>query len=229
MADPGAATPFLARLRGMLDQRPQWRPGERCELCGTPIGEPHGHLVNMESRSLVCACRPCYLLFDHPGMASGKFRAVPATCRHAREMTLGDELWDGLQIPVDIAFFFVNSAQGRTVAFYPSPAGATESLLSLDAWRAIVEANPALAALIPDVQALLVYRRAPREAPATFECHIVPIDACYELVGRMRRQWKGFQGGEEAWREIEGFFAELRRRGGDGDDELAAEPAGASS
>jgi hypothetical protein len=40
----------------------------------------------------------------------------------------------------------------------------------------------------------------------------VPIDACYELTGIVRRRWKGFDGGEEAWRDIGDFFARLRAR-----------------
>ena len=40
------------------------------------------------------------------------------------------------QIPVGMAFFFFNSALGRVTGFYPSPAGATESLLPLAAWQA---------------------------------------------------------------------------------------------
>ena len=35
---------------------------------------------------------------------------------------------------------------------------------------------------------------------------------CYELVGRIRRRWKGFDGGEDAWTEIDAFFAEVRAR-----------------
>ena len=66
-----------------------------------------------------------------------------------------------------------------------------------------------LAGLTPDVEALLVYKR-----PQGFEGYVVPIDACYGLVGIVRRHWKGFQGGEEAWQAIEGFFGDLRQRSG---------------
>jgi hypothetical protein len=31
-------------------------------------------------------------------------------------------------------------------------------------------------------------------------------------VGRIRRRWKGFDGGEEAWQEIDAFFADVRSR-----------------
>ena len=49
--------------------------------------------------------------------------------------------------------------------------------------------------LEPDVEALLVQR----PAAASFECFLVLIDACYELVGLVRMHWKGFDGGQEAW------------------------------
>ncbi len=188
----------------------------RCELCDEPAGADHGHLVNTENRALLCACRPCYLLFSHDGAppaADGgadrrRYRAVPG--RYLRvpsfRMTAAD--WDELQIPVRTAFFFRNSALGRTVAFYPSPAGATESLLPLETWERVVAANPMLADARPDVEALLVDR-----GDGGFSCHLVPIDACYELVGLVRLHWKGFGGGREAWEAIDGFFDGLRRRG----------------
>ncbi|MGI8873920.1 MAG: DUF5947 family protein, partial [Egibacteraceae bacterium] len=110
-------------------------------------------------------------------------------------------------IPVGIAFFFHNSALGHTVAFYPSPAGATESELPLGAWDDIVTANPNLAELVADVEAILV-----RAHDNAFECFLVPIDACYELVGRVKLRWQGFSGGAEVWADLDEFFAGLRAR-----------------
>ncbi|HEY0557445.1 MAG TPA: DUF5947 family protein, partial [Thermoanaerobaculia bacterium] len=123
------------------------------------------------------------------------------------DRVLSPSQWDRLQVPVDLVFFFYNGSLGQTVAFYPSPAGATESLLPLETWEEIVRANPRVAGLEPDVEALLVSRRDQACA-----CYIVPIDACYELVGIVRRHWRGFHGGEEAWRAIEEFFAALSAR-----------------
>ena len=48
---------------------------------------------------------------------------------------------------MSVAFFFFNSSLGRVAAFYPSPAGATESLLPLDAWDDLVASNSVLATL----------------------------------------------------------------------------------
>jgi hypothetical protein len=198
-------------LQRFLKPPPQQpRPGERCEMCFEPIPPEgsweHAHVVNLEARNVMCTCRPCYLLFEHKGAAQGKYRAVPDRHKYDPEFALTDAQWDTLQIPVQMAFFFFNSAVDHMVAFYPSPAGATESLLPLDMWQDIVEANPAFKDVTPDVEALLIYR--PRGE--AFECFLVPITSCYELVGRVRLRWKGFDGGQEAWKEIDEFFERLR-------------------
>ena len=178
------------------------RPGERCDLCTGDILDQHSHVCDLEHRSLMCSCRPCYLLFTVGGAGGKRFRAVPERYRNLPSFGLSPGQWEELQIPVSVAFFFHNSTEERVVAFYPSPAGATESLLPLDAWERLVEANPELAGIESDVEALLV--RAPAEG------YIVPIDACYELVGQMRRLWQGFDGGSEARDEMDAFFARIK-------------------
>ncbi|MGB8387117.1 DUF5947 family protein, partial [Mycobacterium sp.] len=115
-----------------------------------------------------------------------------------------------LQIPVGVAFFFTNSALGRTVAFYPGPAGATESELDLDAWNAIRGADARVCLLADDVEALLV--RVPEDQSAPPQTYLVPIDACYEFVGRLRMLWRGFDGGQEARAFIDNFFSHIAAR-----------------
>ncbi len=123
----------------------------------------------------------------------------------------GASEWDDLQIPVGLAFLFHNSVQNRTIAFYPGPAGATESELPLEAWTRIVAANPQLGLLRADVEALLV-RGPDRDDHPGFSAHLVPIDACYELVGRLRSMWRGFDGGQDAHLAIAEFFATVEER-----------------
>ncbi len=208
MGDGKEGTRFISELRRLRGSPPPRRPAEeRCDLCGEPIPEQHSHVVHVERRNLLCACRPCYLLFTAQGAAGGRYKAVPERYLDLGGQVLAPAQWDRLQVPVDLAFFFYNSSLGRTVTFYPSPAGATESLLPLDAWEEILRASPRVAALSPDVEALLVWRR-----PEGCASYVVPIDACYELVGIVRRHWRGFQGGEEAWRAIEAFFAAVSAR-----------------
>lgn len=190
-------------------------PAERCEMCAEPVAERHGHVVDLADRRLMCTCRPCTLLFtgssasqrrtDGGGDAPARrFRAVPERYRHDPDFAMSAGDWDDLAVPVRMAFFFRDSRVGRTVAFYPSPGGATEPELPLDTWVRVLAANPAVADVEPDVEALLVDRDS--------GAYLVPIDACYALVGLVRLHWKGFDGGEEAWERINGFFAGLRAR-----------------
>ena len=201
---PEGAGPLVP---GAAREKPKAAPGEACEMCAEPIRDGHSHVVNLDSRQIMCTCRACWLLFTHQGAAGGRYRAVPDRYLFDSGFKLGDGAWEELQIPVRVAFFFSNSDLGKVAAFYPSPAGATESLLSLEAWAGVVAANPVMTDLAPDVEALLV-----RRAGEGFECYLVPIDACYELVGLVRMHWKGFDGGEEAWAAIDQFFDAVRDR-----------------
>ncbi len=200
------AGPPLAALRRVTQSRPQ-PAGERCEMCAAPIADEHSHVVNLDSRALMCTCRACYLLFTDE-VAHLHYRAVPQRYLSFGEFALDARAWDELQIPVGLAFLFRNSVQDRTIAFYPSPAGATESELPLQAWQRIVQASPELAVLRPDVEALLVRRT---DGP-NGSCYLVPIDACYELVGRLRMLWRGFDGGQQAHQAMAEFFAGVQQR-----------------
>jgi hypothetical protein len=206
----------VATLRRLTGGRPRPEPGERCEMCSEPIADQHQHVVNLDSRGLLCTCRGCYLLFTDE-TAVLRYRSVPDRYLAFDELTLDARAWDELQIPVALAFLFQNSVQQRTIAFYPGPAGATESELSLAAWQQIVRDNPALTVLRPDVEALLVRRAGGpgavgRPSRTGNACYLVPIDACYELVGQLRMLWRGFDGGQQAHQAMADFFDQVHRR-----------------
>lgn len=192
-------------LRRFLTERPP--PPERCELCATEVPEDHRHLVDTEKRALACACVSCALLMETPGAAAGRFRAVPS--RHLTDPghRLDERAWEALRIPVGVAFFFRNAALDRLVALYPSPAGATESELEPAVWDEVLGGTSLTALLEPDVEALLL-----RRTDGRVECHLVPIDVCYALVGRMRLLWQGFDGGAEARSALDAAFTDVRRR-----------------
>src|SRR5258707_1268690 len=86
-----------------------------------------------------------------------------------------------------------SAAKAGLTGFYPSPAGATECRLDLTAWERLAAEHPLLGAPADDVEAVLISRSGP-----DVECFVVPVDACYELAGRMRMLWRGFDGGAEA-------------------------------
>ena len=180
---------------------------EKCELCAVEIPGFHGHVADLDHASLLCACRACYLLFTHSQAGRGRYRAVPDRyVSPARPMTAAE--WEDLEIPVGLAFFLRGSETGTVTAFYPSPAGATECRLDLAAWDRLAAAHPLLGEMAPDVEAILISRAD----DGTTEHFLVPIDACYELAGRMRLHWRGFDGGAEARQSIAEFLGDVRSR-----------------
>ena len=182
-------------------------PQEQCDLCGAPVGEAHRHLVDLESQRMLCACRPCSLLFDRRGAGGGHLHLVPDRRLRLNRFELSSAAWEQLRIPVDIAFFFHSSRAGRVMAFYPGPMGATESLLELSSWDELERSNPVLGTMQADVEALLVDR-----ARGARRQWVVPIDDCYRLVALIRTRWRGFSGGKDVWLGIERFFDELDRQ-----------------
>jgi Family of unknown function (DUF5947) len=200
-----AAAPGVGTNGGCAGAAPEAE--EKCEFCAAVIPSGHGHVADLEQSSLMCACRACYLLFTHSQTGRGRYRSVPD--RYAvdpdRPMTAAE--WDMLDIPVGLAFFLRSSAADEVVGFYPSPAGATQCRLDLAAWDRLASDHPLLAALEPDVEAALICR-----TDHSVEHFLVPVDVCYELAGRMRLYWRGFDGGEQARESIAEFLDQVRSR-----------------
>lgn len=197
----------FAALRQFARKR---KPVERCELCSLELGREHPHLIEIAARKMVCACDACALLFD--GRTGAKYKRVPRRVHALNNFHLSNAQWDSLMIPINMAFFFNSSIEKRVVVLYPSPAGAVESLLSLEAWQEIVLENPELSTIEADVEALLVNRVGKSRANVPAEYYIVPIDECYKLVGLIRAHWRGLSGGTEVWQEIGRFFTDLKSR-----------------
>lgn len=188
-------TAGFATLRRLV---PKADEAEHCGMCGQPLAPQHDHLIDPRTRRIACSCQACAILFDHP---AAQYRRVPRDIRFLPDYEISETDWDAMRIPIGIAFFVrqsVEQSATRLVAYYPSPAGPVESLLSIEPWEE-------LEGLRPDVEAVLINR-------AARECFILPIDECYRLVGLMRAHWKGLSGGAEVWREIQFFFEEMKNR-----------------
>lgn len=204
------STPYDVLARITSNRRAPEPAGERCEMCSEVIADEHQHVVNVAARQLMCVCRGCYLLFTD-AHAELRYRAVPDRYLAFSDFALDRRAWEALQIPVGVAFFFTNSELGRAVAFYPGPAGAAESELDLAAWNALSGTDARVGLVADDVEALLV--RVPDEGENDEpQSYLVPIDACYEFVGRLRMLWRGFDGGQQAREFIDEFFAQVAAR-----------------
>jgi hypothetical protein len=200
--EAGPSPTALASIRRFMRPRAVL---EHCSLCNVALADAHPHLVELATHRLACACDACALLFDGPNV--GRYRRVPRRVRSLPDLLLPDEAWEALQLPINLAFFFRSTPAGRVVALYPSPAGATESLVAAEAWGTIEAENPSLRDLEPDVEGLLVNRLG--ESRDYFR---VGIDHCYRLVGLIRSHWRGLSGGAMVWGEIAAFFDGLREQ-----------------
>ncbi|HLK64354.1 MAG TPA: DUF5947 family protein [Bryobacteraceae bacterium] len=185
---------------------------ERCDLCGTGLPGDHEHLIEPATRKLVCACQACAILFSE--QAGQRYKRVPRRIRFLPDFRITDGQWDSLMVPINMAFFYESSKAGRVIAVYPSPAGATESLLPLETWDQIVTENLELLSLQADVEGLLVNRLGPQHGFPVHQYYLLPIDECFKLVGLVRTNWHGLSGGDEMWRAMEQFFASLTARAG---------------
>jgi len=205
MAGPRPA--LVAGLRRFAREPPRAQPpegrgeGSRCELCPISLADDHKHLLDLEERRIVCVCPTCW------SMRSGEARYRPTGSRTLwlDGLELSDEQWAAFQIPIGLAFFLRSTETGRVVGLYPSPAGATECELDLDAWDRLVAANPVLEDLDPDAEALIVNRMAEPHVHA-----IAPLDDCYRLVGIIKATWEGITGGAEMEAAVERYFDGLR-------------------
>jgi hypothetical protein len=176
---------------------------EHCELCRASIPADHKHLLDLDDRRIVCTCSACWSIRS----GDPQFRPAGARTLWLESFQMPEQVWSAFQIPIGLAFFLYASSVDRVVALYPSPVGATECELALEAWAALVEVNPDLEHLEPDCEALIVNRLSDPPQYA-----IAPIDECYRLVGLIKTGWEGISGGGAVERVVPEFFAMLRAR-----------------
>jgi hypothetical protein len=172
-------------------------------MCGVDLPERHRHVLDEQSDELMCACRPCTLLFERDAAGRGHYRLVP---EHRERMPGLDP--HELGVPVGLAFF-VRRSDGSVVAHYPSPLGATRWDVDPGTWRRVEERCPPVRDMAAGVQALLL-----NTARGAREHWVVPVDDCYRLVAVIQREWRGLSGGSTVWPAVERFFADLDRRPG---------------
>jgi hypothetical protein len=181
-------------------------PQERCDLCAAPLAPQHQHLIEPTKRQIACACDACAILFSNGGQGM-RYKRVPRRIEKWSDFQMTDMQWQGLGVPIALAFFFHSSPQQEVITMYPSPAGATEAQLPGEAWDQLVDSNPRLRTLEEDVETLLVNRMN-----GARDIYRAPIDECFKLVGLVRSNWRGLSGGVDMWKQIGAFFEDLQKR-----------------
>jgi len=210
MSGPSGPAALVSSLRKLAvvsrsggPARPAADGVERCDFCRTTLPAEHRHLLDVEERRILCSCETCVIKrADDP-----RYRPPGRRCLRLTSFHLPEEIWARFKIPVGLAFFLWSSVAQQVIALYPSPLGAIESELDLEAWEELRRENLMLASLEADAEALLVRRNT--QDP---EYYVVPTDDCYRLVGLLKSAWKGIGGGPAAEAAIEGYFGELRQR-----------------
>ena len=199
---------MISGMRGLARARPGEtvpagsQADECCDLCGVPIPDDHRHLLALVQRRIVCSCEACWAMRS----GEGDYRPTGNRTVWLPDLDVPDDLWASFQIPIGLAFFMHSTVTACMVAMYPSPAGATESELHFETWRRMVELNPVLADLEPDIEGLIANRLA---EPPVYA--IAPIDRCYGLTGAIKLTWEGISGGTGVGEAVTRFFDDLRR------------------
>ena len=171
-----AARQTLSTLRRFAYPEPAV---ERCELCASPLREPHEHLLEPNTRQLLCACADCGVLFR--AELAAKYRRVRPCATPLRDVQLDEEQWTALDVPVRLVFLVPSVVHERVFALYPNAIGFTEGVIPKLAWRALVNAYPMLERIEPEVQGLLVDGLSDR-----CQCYQLSIDTCHRVVRLIR-------------------------------------------
>jgi len=179
-----------------------------CELCPSGVSVDHRHLLHLDERRILCVCETCW------SMRSGdaEYRPTGSRTLWLEDFVMPEDVWAQFDMPTGLAFLMRSSVSKSMIALYPSPAGATECELPLDAWERLVARNRILERLEPDAEALVVNRLQKAGGGDGGQHVIVPIDQCYRLVGAIKESWEGISGGDAVERSVREFFGAMRER-----------------
>lgn len=194
----------LSKLRAFVTGTPL----EACELCAEAIAAAHEHLLEPDARRVFCACTACAsLLAAEQPRQGARYLRVERRATRLHELSLGDQVWAELGVPVGLAFFTTRLKTGEVVATFPGRAGIIESFVPLKVWQELEQRYAVLKAILPDVEALLV-RRSSRHQ----DYFHASIDHCYELSGLLRSSDAPLSSPELAI--VQSFFARLDEQAG---------------
>ena len=181
--------------------------GERCEMCAEPIADEHEHVVDLARRSAACApagratcCSPT------DGAAAGATGRCPTATAPFADCTL--PAGTTLQIPVGAGVLLPQLGAGPDGRVLPGPGRGHRVRAAARRLGPVVGRQPAAGDARARRRGAAGARRA---ATAGSSCYLVPIDACYELVGQLRTLWRASTAARRRTRRSTPFFDAGRR------------------
>ena len=60
-------------------------------------------MLEMATRKIVCACDACTTTFVP--VVEGRFKVIPRDARALADFQISDMAWEGLALPINLAFF----------------------------------------------------------------------------------------------------------------------------
>ena len=179
-------------------------------MCAEPIGEEHQHVVDLESRGLMCTCRACYLLFTARATPQLRYRAVPDRYLSFPDLAFGAGQWDELRDPgrAGVLLPQLRARTGRSRSTRARPAPPSPSCrwgLGPDRRRPTRAGH---------ARARRRGAAGPRARPTASGRRVLPgADRRLLRAGRAAADvWRGFDGGQEARAAIDAFFADVAAR-----------------
>ena len=187
----------LASLRAFTSPR---LLADRCEFCTAPISRNHEHVLHPKSSLLRCACPACAEFFAR--LSADRPRRLETFARRLPKFELDKVTWHRLGVPIGLAYFSLRGASPEVVASFPGRSGVVQAAVPSALWRVLGETHAVLAALSPEVEALLVRRTSERR-----DYFHVSIDHCFRLTDLLRSNQAKSTGPENEL--LDDFFAEL--------------------
>jgi hypothetical protein len=146
-----------------------------CRFCSAPLESYANPLFEVATQRIVPACDKCASLFLRND--GRPFKLIPRQTRALENFQMPDVSGEAFSLAVGVTFIFYSTGAARLLAVYRSAFTTVETIVPRETWKAMVEANPALEEMRPDVEGLLII------STLNFrEYCIAPIDVCYNLV-----------------------------------------------
>ena len=146
-----------------------------CRFCSSALDSPPNPLFEVATQRVLFACNPCASRFEK--RSGGPFKLIPRSTRQIEDFRMPEVPWQTYDLPGNVTFVFYCTAAAKLLSVCKVAAGTVDLTVPREVWKAIIEANPVLEEMRPDVEGLLIIHTGDSR-----EYFIAPIDVCYNLI-----------------------------------------------